>query len=295
MNNKQTKLQLNAYNGGIAFSFMMTLYVFISFIGQAVCGAIFDRNSSAYVAICSTFSVISLLVVILFYIFYGKNKFKSTVSVEKAGGKYIVIAMLLSVGMFAGLGFVNGTIAQILARVGLSVSGIDLNISTALHFVVYTLTFAIFPAIVEEFFFRGVLLNSLSGIKNLFAVLISALCFALYHCSLAQFVYQFIYGVLLGYLALVAKSTIPCIVAHFINNFAVILFTFIGVNINLISPVVLVIGINALAIFSTILFFAIKKLGKKETIKGETGKFFLPFGLFGLLICVSLLLGNLLV
>lgn len=295
MNNKQTKLQLNAYNGGIAFSSMMMLYVFISFLGQAICGAIFDKSSGEYIAICSTFSVISLLGVVLFYVFYGKNKFKSTVSVEKAGGKYIVIALLLSVGMFAGLGFVNSSIAQMLAKIGLNASGIELKMPTVLHFIIYSLTFAIFPAIVEEFFFRGLLLNTLSGIKRIFAVLISALCFALYHCSLVQFVYQFIYGVLLGYLALVAKSVIPCMVAHFTNNFAVILFTFIGVDINLISPIVLVIGINALAIFSTILFFAIKKLEKKEKVKGETGKFFLPFGLFGTLVCVALLLGNLLV
>ena len=94
MNNKQTKLQLNAYNGGIAFSSMMTLYVFISFLGQAICGAIFDKSSGEYIAICSTFSAISLLGVVLFYVFYGKNNFKSTVRVEKSGGKYIVIALL---------------------------------------------------------------------------------------------------------------------------------------------------------------------------------------------------------
>ena len=47
----------------------------------------------------------------------------------------------------------------------------------------------------------------------------------------------------------------------------------------------------------TLIYFRPKiyRYGKKEKVKGETGKFFLPFGLFGTLVCVALLLGNLLV
>ncbi len=265
----------------------------VALIGQLIVGAIFGNQSSAFKAICSTFSSLSILGVVLFYVFYGKHDFKGLTSAKGFSFWYLGLAILLSCGMFFGLGFVNEGIAKVFEKLSINAGGIQLEMPTVWHFLTYTLTFAIFPAVFEEMLFRGILLNSFAGMKRITSVLISALLFALYHQSFLQFIYQFIYGVALSYLAISAKSIIPCIVAHFINNFAVLLFTFLGVSVDLFSPLYIVLGANALAFFGTAIFFVQKRAQKPQAVEGEVKSFFLPFGIFAIAICLAIAVANL--
>ena len=154
-------------------------------------------------------------------------------------------------------------------------------------------------AIVEELFFRGLILGSLKGVKVHYAVLISALCFSMYHSSVAQLVYQFVYGVALGYLMVVAKSVVPCIFAHFVNNFAVLCFEYFKVNIDLYNSIIIAIGSLCLAIFATVVFLILRKRSKaqnqqqEQVEKGEVKRFFFPVGVFALIICLTLAIGGL--
>ena len=80
-------------------------------------------------------------------------------------------------------------------------------------------TFTLGP-IAEEFIFRGVTLEFLlKGFANrkraaLLSVLIQAALFGLYHGNIIQAVYAFIFGILLGTLAVRTKSLIPSILLH---------------------------------------------------------------------------------
>ena len=220
MKEKQPLSNLNGRTGGLYYTFTIGLYVVVTFLGQAIMGAIANNKSSAYLAVCSTFSGITFLAVVVYALFIAKVQPQKVVG-ERFGVKYIPLAILLACGMFLGLGFVNESIARILGGWGLNVSPISVPLRTPWHLIVFSITFALLPAVAEELFFRGIILNSLSATKKVYAVLVSALCFSLYHCSLTQLVYQFIYGVALGFLYLTAKSVLPCIIAHFVNNFSV--------------------------------------------------------------------------
>ena len=158
---------------------------------------------------------------------------------------------------------------------------------------------ALVPAILEETFFRGLLLNSFNGVKTIFVLLIVNLCFAFYHCSLAQFLYQFIYGVGLTLLAIKSKSVFPSIIAHFINNFCIIIFEYFKVKIDLFNPFIIAVGLVVLALF----FFLIYLFNGKESQKDMQSKqkslqvareFFIPFGASAILICLTILIGSLL-
>ena len=65
------------------------------------------------------------------------------------------------------------------------------------------------------------LAKGLYGAKALTVCLITALTFALYHGSFAQLIYQFIYGAMLFALFKAFDNIIPCIIAHFLNNFVI--------------------------------------------------------------------------
>ena len=80
-------------------------------------------------------------------------------------------------------------------------------------------TFTLGP-IAEELIFRGVTLEFLlKGLENrkraaLLSVLIQAALFGLYHGNIVQAVYAFIFGILLGILAVKTKSLVPSILLH---------------------------------------------------------------------------------
>jgi sodium transport system permease protein len=81
------------------------------------------------------------------------------------------------------------------------------------------LVFAIAPAIVEEFAFRGFILSGFETLKNRWqAVLITSLLFGLAHSVIQQTMITFVVGMILGLIAVTTRSIIPCILYHATHN-----------------------------------------------------------------------------
>lgn len=87
--------------------------------------------------------------------------------------------------------------------------------------LIYTLLFAVLlgPA-VEELMFRRLILTRLRRFGDGFAILVSALIFALFHGNLAQFFYAFAVGLLLGWLYTSTGRLLHPILLHVSLNFA---------------------------------------------------------------------------
>jgi membrane protease YdiL (CAAX protease family) len=102
---------------------------------------------------------------------------------------------------------------------------------TALNVILCVLVICVLPAVFEELIFRGFILNGLKVFGDRTAILISALLFSLYHMNPSQTLYQFIVGALFAFIAVSAKSIIPTIIAHFLNNFIIVVnYYFIGAD-----------------------------------------------------------------
>ena len=82
--------------------------------------------------------------------------------------------------------------------------------------------FALFPAVCEEFAFRGFILSGLERQRRTrSAILLSALMFGFLHVLLSLFQQLFnatLLGIVLGLLAVRSRSIVPGIVFHFLNN-----------------------------------------------------------------------------
>ncbi len=75
------------------------------------------------------------------------------------------------------------------------------------------------PAVIEELFFRGVILSSLMKKTNIIiAVFISSLLFSLMHFSLIKIFPTFLLGGIFAYVVYKTNSIIPAMVLHFMNN-----------------------------------------------------------------------------
>ena len=85
--------------------------------------------------------------------------------------------------------------------------------------VVLTLRSALVPALMEEFAFRGVILQTLRKYGDWFAIVCSAVLFGAVHGNLTQLPFAIVAGLALGYCAVVTGSLRTGIVVHFLNNF----------------------------------------------------------------------------
>jgi sodium transport system permease protein len=86
------------------------------------------------------------------------------------------------------------------------------------------LAVAVTPAICEELLCRGALLPALRArMGAVAAIAATAALFALLHLSPYRFVPTFLLGLIFGWLALASGSTLPAMLAHALNNSAVIL------------------------------------------------------------------------
>jgi len=84
------------------------------------------------------------------------------------------------------------------------------------------LAVAIVPAISEELLLRGVIARSLRPSFGLFgAVFLSALLFAALHLPPVRMLPVGVFGLVLGYAAVVTDSVYPAMLMHFLNNLVV--------------------------------------------------------------------------
>ncbi|MDE6727159.1 MAG: CPBP family intramembrane metalloprotease [Oscillospiraceae bacterium] len=89
------------------------------------------------------------------------------------------------------------------------------NMTSAAILFVHTVILA---PLFEEFWFRGLVLQSLRPYGNGFAIFVSAVLFGLTHANLAQFFYATVLGIVLGYVAVQTESVVTTMVLHAMFN-----------------------------------------------------------------------------
>lgn len=285
--------------GGVAFSQLVVIYVLVSTFGGLLLKA-FNASEVVTLAVSSLFSVISMFIVIDVFNIRRHEKLELTVYACKCDKAYFIPAIFLAFGMLFGFGFINEAVARLIIKLGGNAKATSVPLDNFGLLVLFTVLLAVIPAIEEECFFRGLLLGNLTKGKKTSGILIVALCFALYHGSAVQFVYQFIYGGLLAFLTIRAKSVRPGIIAHFINNTFILSSQYFGWEINSFSIWVILAGLSLLAVFFAFMFtykrqvpdeFDVEPSHKLEKVKN----FFIPFGVFGVIITLTLIVAGLLV
>lgn len=93
------------------------------------------------------------------------------------------------------------------------------------------LIIAVVPAIVEEMFFRGFLMNTLTRMMNPhIAVWASALIFSLIHMQFYGLVSRLVLGAMLGYYFLWSGNLWASIVAHFTHNFVSLIIALLAIK-----------------------------------------------------------------
>lgn len=134
----------------------------------------------------------------------------------------------------------------------------DVMPDTLMGVYAYLLRTAVVPALIEEFAFRGVVLNSLRRYGDWFAIVISAVMFGLMHGNMTQVPFALIAGVALGYAFVVTGSMWTSVIIHFTNNFVAVLFTVLsnasGEGTGMIFTMAATYGFMFLGILAAVVF-----------------------------------------
>ena len=96
--------------------------------------------------------------------------------------------------------------------------------SQIMNIVYIVITFALLPAITEEFIFRGVVLSEYSDYGIFTPFLMSAIMFSMVHFNLNQFIVYLYCGIVLAYVVYVTRSVWAAMLLHFLNNLYAIFF-----------------------------------------------------------------------
>lgn len=135
------------------------------------------------------------------------------------------------------------------------------------------LGYAVMPALLEEFAFRGVLLQPLRKFGDGFAICISSLAFALVHGNMVQIPFAFVAGLALGYVSVATGSIWAGSLVHFLNNLLSVVFALLGESdrafgnfaYNVISAAVIILGAAAAFMYVRGGYYRLKK--KKMILK----------------------------
>lgn len=109
--------------------------------------------------------------------------------------------------------------------------------------------FAVVPAVVEEFVFRGVILGAYSKVDVKAGIVISSLFFALLHFSFGSVMYGFFFGLLFAVIRLSTGNLVYTIIMHCLFNTINVLMSYMRLDK---IPAVVVFIVFAVALFGFI-------------------------------------------
>ena len=294
---QQKNDNLGSLTGGIVFSAAVAAYIFFSLIFSLICSATgFSAMSegaagSAYIYVSYLIAPISVAFSLPLVLKFRKVSFISVMPLKmsspKEGAKWCGVAVLLAFGLLFSLSWINNGFNELLKLLGYEN---DVNFFPDLSgggVALALIVMAVVPALFEETLFRGaVLQNARQEAGDINSVFLCGLCFSLFHASELQTFYQFICGCAFAFLAIRARSVIPCMIAHFLNNGIIVVIEACGLNTEQtlfdwapLWAAVLVTVLSAASLVVSVWIMISDKTPLKKAEKGGVRDFFIAAAL----------------
>lgn len=285
---REVSPNLNSTTGGLTFSAAVLIYfavMLVVAIITAVLRAVLkvDENSDIilyFSYLCAPVAIVTCIAVVLSV----RKIHPKYVFPVKCNPKYYLIAVMLIFGLLFSLSWLDSAAVEFFKLFGYKPREANSYFPNLKGWRVIPafLVIAVFPAVLEEALFRGVILNScektMGSIRTIFVV---GFCFSLFHASPEQTVYQFIAGCAFAFLAIRSGSILPSVLMHFINNGLILIFAACGLfdeagNLaisNTANLILIVVG--ALTLIGGIVWLILDKKPVIRCEKGGVKKFFI--------------------
>ncbi len=154
--------------------------------------------------------------------------------------KDYLVNFVVYFGFVSAALYLNTIIFELIGTSGSVVSDIGFIFNDAMmNNVLYLFVYIVISPLLEEYVFRGVLLNCLSKYGRYFALIMTSVLYALAHGSIREMLPGLLMGYLLGKMALNYGSIWPSVICHILANGLMCLLTMIPQNVSFISMIVL--------------------------------------------------------
>lgn len=276
------QLPLGAAAGGLSYTVTVVVYLLVGIIASGIilAGSLKDSDAEKYISVLV--SPIAIAIMLALTLKVVKQPPRAILPI-KAHPKYFVIGVLLVFGLLFSLNSVNEYLIKLFELMGYTRRKSFLPDYSGWKVLPVLIAVAVIPALAEEILFRGILLNNAEeGTGTVRAIFLSGFCFALYHGSVEQTVYQFVCGCLFALLAVRSRSVTPTVVIHFLNNALIIVLYAVGA----MDPVTdkLIISnageialsiVSALSLVGAVIWLILDKTPLKKCAVGGVKQFFL--------------------
>ena len=191
------------------------------------------------------------------------------------GWKNAALCVLIAVIGVFGINPLISSIDGFLVDIGYNLAGsLPLPMDNFGWLILNIILLAGVPAILEELIFRGVILNGYKKLGAVPAMVITSLLFALIHGSVQQFVFPFLFGLILSFAALKTGTVLAPIIIHFVNNALVVILNYVNFSFEIAIPTwaLLLIGLATTAAAFVIIWLLgklFKNVDKKIVLTEE--------------------------
>lgn len=213
---------------------------------------------------------IAFLIVLIFNL--RKHDIKNSLKLNfKIGiGNTVICVVIGIVGVFA-LSPIVGLFDEFLTYIGYSASlNLPFELNSIGMLILLIFLMALVPAILEEFVFRGVVLQGLKRYGKWIAIFATSGLFALIHLSLSQLIFPFLFSIVLCFVVLKTNSILTSIIIHFTANTTSLIVSYCNFNIIFNVPLwaEILIAIGIMIVGAVIVYCLTKLL--KNTEKPKT-------------------------
>lgn len=213
------------------------------------------------------FSVFSLIIPFGTAGFYFEKKTGTDVFKFNKPVNNSLMITAIPLGFFICLvgNYVTSIFVSLMDMAGITLSSPEYDVpSDFAGRTVYAIAVAVVPALVEEFAIRGAVMQPLRRYGDKFAILASAIVFAVLHGNLIQAPFALIAGIGIGYAVCITNSLWTGVLIHFCNNLYAVATEFMVadiVNEEMLNKVyyITMFVLYAISIAGSVAFVVIRK------------------------------------
>ena len=270
--------------------FERILLKFMKYIFPAKFGVMLELNFN-YRLIFMQVSI--LLIFIVLYFIISKKPIKDTLNIKKISLKNIILIFLVSIFIQPIIMFIS-SISLFFTE---NVFGMQMVSSLRYPLWQLILATAVFPPILEEIIFRGILFKKYEKYSFWYGIILTSLFFAIMHLNLNQCLYTFFMGVVIAILVKMTGSIFSGILCHFIINATQSIITYV---LNKYAPssvieilnnntLLIIIFVLSVIIFSICMYIFVKINRDKIKNNKEKVKIFNIYFIIDILIFVCII------
>ncbi len=177
-------------------------------------------NSTAFNMGYSCFVIVVALIFVIITARLMGIRVLSTVNFSKSNVKLGLWAYPVGLVINTVLTAVTNIITKLFSKGGTTIPTADFSVDSfsAKAIILTILYLVVIAPIAEEIVFRGLILKTLSPFGRKYAIMLSALLFALMHKNIPQAVGAFAIGIVFAIVDTKANSIVPSIIMHSLNN-----------------------------------------------------------------------------